>query len=40
MTERYVTPGESIDAVASYSDFRSFTVSTTEKLTKPPGAAR
>jgi hypothetical protein len=37
MTERYVMTGESIDAVATYSDFRSFTVSTTEKVTKPPG---
>lgn len=36
MTERYSMTGETIDAVARYSDFRSFTVSTTEKLTKPP----
>lgn len=36
MTERYVTRGESIDAVATYSNFRSFVVATTEKLTKPP----
>jgi hypothetical protein len=35
MTEHYATPGESIDAVATYSNFRSFAVSTTEKLTKP-----
>jgi hypothetical protein len=37
MTERYSLAGETIDAVATYSDFRSFAVSTTEKLTKPPG---
>jgi len=37
MTERYGTTGETIDAVARYSDFRRFTVSTDEKLTKPPG---
>ena len=37
MTERYSMPGEAIDAVARYSDFRKFTVSTDEKLTKPPG---
>ena len=38
MTERYdMTTGETIDAVARYSDFRRFTVSTDEKLTKPPG---
>jgi hypothetical protein len=37
MTERYRMTGETIDAVARYSDFRSFTVSTTEKLNKPPG---
>lgn len=37
MTERYSTTGETIDAVARYSDFRRFTVSTDEKLTKPPG---
>jgi hypothetical protein len=37
MTERYVMTGETIDAVARYSDFRRFTVSTEEKLTKPPG---
>jgi hypothetical protein len=37
MTERYVHPGETVDAVATYSDFRSFAVSTAEKLTKPPG---
>jgi len=37
MTERYGMTGETIDAVARYSDFRRFTVSTDEKLTKPPG---
>ena len=37
MTERYRMAGETIDAVARYSDFRSFTVSTTEKVGKPPG---
>ena len=36
MTERYVLRGESIDAVATYTNFRSFAVATTEKLTKPP----
>lgn len=37
MTERYGMTGETIDAVARYSDFRRFTVATEEKLTKPPG---
>jgi hypothetical protein len=37
MTERYFTTGETIDAVATYSDFRRFTVATEEKITKPPG---
>jgi hypothetical protein len=37
MTERYSVTGETIDAVAKYSDFRRFAVSTDEKLTKPPG---
>jgi hypothetical protein len=37
MTERYRMSGELIDGVARYSDFRSFTVSTTEKVGKPPG---
>ena len=37
MTERYSSTGETIDAVARYSDFRRFTISTDEKLTKPPG---
>jgi hypothetical protein len=36
MTERYVASGESIDAVATYTNFRSFAVATTEKVTKPP----
>jgi len=37
MTERYSTTTETIDAVARYTDFRSFSVSTSEKVTKPPG---
>jgi hypothetical protein len=37
MTERYTMTGETIDAVAKYSDFRRFTVSTAEQLIKPPG---
>ena len=37
MTERYGMTGETIDAVARYSGFRRFTISTAEKLTKPPG---
>jgi hypothetical protein len=37
MTERYSMTGETIDAVARYTDFRRFAVSTDEKLTKPPG---
>jgi hypothetical protein len=37
MTERYSMTAETIDAVANYSDFRRFRVSTDEKLTKPPG---
>lgn len=37
MTERYSTTGETIDAVATYSDFRRFTVSTAEQVGKPPG---
>jgi hypothetical protein len=36
MTERYVMRGESIDAVATYTNFRSFAVVTAEKVTKPP----
>jgi hypothetical protein len=37
MTERYSTTRETIDAVATYSDFRRFAVSTGETLIKPPG---
>ena len=37
MTETYSATGESLDAVATYSDFRSFKVSTTQQLGKPPG---
>lgn len=37
MTERYRMAGETIDGVAHYGDFRSFTVSTTEKIARPPG---
>lgn len=37
MTERYATATETIDAIAKYSDFRRFAVSTTEKVGKPPG---
>ena len=37
MTERYSVTGETIDAVASYSDFRRFSIATDEKITKPPG---
>ena len=37
MTERYSTTNETIDAVARYSDFRRFTVSTGQTLIKPPG---
>lgn len=36
MTERHAMPGEWIDAVATYTNFRSFAVATTETLTKPP----
>lgn len=36
MTERYVARTETIDAAATYSNFRSFAVATTEKLTTPP----
>jgi hypothetical protein len=38
MTERYGIPSETIDAVAEYSDYRRFAVSTDEKLIKPPGS--
>jgi hypothetical protein len=37
MTERYSSSAELIDAVASYSDFRKFAVSTGETVVKPPG---
>lgn len=37
MTERYSAASETIDAVAKYSEFRRFTVGTTETLIKPPG---
>jgi hypothetical protein len=37
MTERYRAAGETVDAVAKYSDFRRFAVATDEKITKPPG---
>lgn len=37
MTERYTMAGSTIDAVAQYSDYRRFGVSTDEKLIKPPG---
>ena len=36
MTERYVTRGELIEAVATYTNVRTFVVATSEKLTKPP----
>ena len=36
MTERYSGTGQTIDAVATYSNFRSFAVATSEKVTKPP----
>jgi hypothetical protein len=36
MTERYVMQGESIEAVATCTNFRSLAVATTEKLTRPP----
>lgn len=36
MTERYETRSELIEAVATYTNVRSFAVATTEKLTKPP----
>jgi hypothetical protein len=40
MTERYNFSGGTIDAVAQYSNYRRFGVSTDEKLTKPPGVER
>ena len=36
MTERYEMRGELVEAVATYTNVRSFSVATTEKLTKPP----
>jgi hypothetical protein len=36
MTERYETRAELIEAVATYSNVRSFAVATTEKVAKPP----
>ncbi|MEY4094707.1 MAG: hypothetical protein RLZZ53_1906 [Acidobacteriota bacterium] len=40
MTERYSASASTIDAVAVYSDYRRFGVSTDEKITKPPGVER
>ena len=37
MTETYVQPEELIEGSAEYSNFRRFSVKTSEKLTKPPG---
>ena len=37
MTESYILPGEFIGGSATYSNFRRFTIQTSEKLTKPPG---
>jgi hypothetical protein len=37
MTESYMLPGEFIGGSATYSNFKRFTVRTSEKLTKPPG---
>jgi hypothetical protein len=37
MTETYVQPEELIEGSAEYSNFRRFSVNTSEKLTKPPG---
>lgn len=36
MTERYVMGGETIDAVATYTNARTFVVATSEKVGKPP----
>jgi hypothetical protein len=36
MTERYRLTGETINGVATYSDYRQFMVSTTENVKKPP----
>lgn len=40
MTERYVADGEDVSAVATYSNFRRFAVSTAEKVAKPPGSVQ
>lgn len=37
MTETYVQPEELIEGSADYSNFRRFSVTTSEKLIKPPG---
>jgi hypothetical protein len=37
MRERYRTPSERVDGVASYSRFRQFQVKTAESIGKPPG---
>lgn len=37
MTERYTSPSEYVTATAQYSNFRRFSVSTSEKVGKPPG---
>lgn len=39
MTERYRTPNQDIDGVATYSDYRRFAVSTNETIGKPPGGS-
>jgi hypothetical protein len=38
MTETYVQPEELIEGSADYSNFRRFSVTTSEKLIKPPGS--
>jgi hypothetical protein len=35
MTERYTIPAETVDTVATYSDFRQFSVATSESIKKP-----
>jgi hypothetical protein len=37
MTERYTSPTEYVTATAQYSNFRRFSVATSEKVGKPPG---
>lgn len=37
MTERYTAPSEYVTATAQYSNFRRFSVATSEKVGKPPG---